>query len=576
MTNCDADSGALAPGTRSLQGVAGSTAPDSDGTGRRATRHVVHDFAPVHVAVACDGNYAMPLAAMLASLAATIDPRRPLVIHALVDRLPEQAWRRVVKSLPDGRAQWNRVDVDDAGLREQGFGTRAFDHISSVCYFRLLLPELLPESIEKVLYLDCDLIIRRDLIPLWDTDIGTTEFAAVPEVSAVNVKAALVDGLRFHGELDLPQDLVRFNSGVLLMNLTRWRRSRMAQRAFSYLRALGDDILWYEQEALNVVARGRYRELDLQWNVPSQWADRSRQERASIIHYLTAQKPWNWDYRWPAGNYYFDALDRTPWAGWRPVRPSFGGPRRLIGALRKALRKRLHATRRVAAKLQRELTYRSVRLDAISTRAQPRVPRDTGQELRVFLAVDHFDDMLRATLEACFRAGADRIFALDRSNHVDGSMQPATLPPKTHVFRCDRASSDTGLRRLLDRFGEGHWCVLGVAGELLVDDDGRPLDLRDHCARFDAAGIEIVEGVTGDGEPLEMTARDLRSGRVFQATALVGPALHAYDPPDFRSRAVLVKYRKSMWLAAGAALSGNARRRAGYLRLRRLDDSSAP
>ena len=103
---------------------------------------------PIHIAVTCDENYAMPLAAMLASLAANLDPHRQLVIHALGHDLPRQVWDRLTKSLPRERAQWNRIDVDAAGLRQEGFRTRAYEHISPVCYFRLLLPELLPVSVE--------------------------------------------------------------------------------------------------------------------------------------------------------------------------------------------------------------------------------------------------------------------------------------------------------------------------------------------------------------------------------------------------------------------------------------------
>ena len=108
------------------------------------------DINPVHVAVTCDENYAMPLAAMLASLAANLDPDRRLVIHALGHDLKAPVWDRLTRSLPEGRAQWHRIDVDTTGLCREGFGTRAYDHISPVCYLRLLLPELLPGDVELV------------------------------------------------------------------------------------------------------------------------------------------------------------------------------------------------------------------------------------------------------------------------------------------------------------------------------------------------------------------------------------------------------------------------------------------
>lgn len=531
---------------------------------------------PIHVAVTCDENYAIPLAAMLASLTANLDPRRPLVIHALGHNLPGWLWERLKESVPDGRAQWNCIDVDAAGLREEGFSTRIYDHISPVCYFRLLLPELLPDSVEKVLYLDCDLIIRDDVSSLWETDIASTEFAAVPEIDAPSVKARLVDGVRFHRELGVPKERVRLNSGVLLMNLARWRRSQLAQRVFTYLRVLGDDILWYEQEALNVVANGDYRELDLRWNVPSQWAAQTPRDQVSIVHYLTAHKPWNWDYHWPERKLFFASLDRTPWTGWRPRRPPFGRLRRVMQGIRKARRKRAHELRRAVLALKRDLAYRLIRPTALDSRTKGQALRCTAPEIRLFMAVDHVNDSLHQTLEKYFVAGAHRAFVLVGPGHVNMPGLAPSVLSRTHIFGCGDAPGEAGLRRLLDQFGESHWCVLGDEHGILVDDDGRPVDLRGQCARLDAAGIEVVEAVTGNGNRLAMTSRDLRSGRVFEGTALVDPAIHAYDKPAFRSRAVLLKYRKTMLLDAGAVLSANARKSERCLRFSRPGDSGGP
>ncbi len=144
------------------------------------------------------------------------------------------------------------------------------------------------------------------------------------------------------------------------------------------------------------------------------------------------------------------------------------------------------------------------------------------------------------------------------------------------MFNCSGAPGEHGLRRLLDRFGETHWCLLGDRHLEAVDQDGGPVNFRDHCAHLDASGTELVEAVTGTGAWLEMTARDLRSGRVFQGAAIVDAVLHAYDKPSFLSRVFLLKYRKTMLLDANAALSGNARISERRLCLRRPGDSGGP
>ena len=50
---------------------------------------------------------------------------------------------------------------------------REGDHVSLATYFRILMPDILPKSLNKVLYLDCDLVVCKNIKRLWDTDIST-------------------------------------------------------------------------------------------------------------------------------------------------------------------------------------------------------------------------------------------------------------------------------------------------------------------------------------------------------------------------------------------------------------------
>ena len=109
--------------------------PDSDAacavpagastSGCRMTARVTDDLEPVHVAVTCDENYAMPLAAMLASLTASLDPHRRLVIHALGHDLQAPVWDRLTKSLPRGSGAMEpyrrgHVRIAQGGIRHPG------------------------------------------------------------------------------------------------------------------------------------------------------------------------------------------------------------------------------------------------------------------------------------------------------------------------------------------------------------------------------------------------------------------------------------------------------------------------
>ena len=528
-----------------------------------ARHRMLRPSETIHLAVACDRPYAMPLAAMLASLTAVTDARRPLVVHALGYDLSPDLWSRLAGSVPGDRVQWHRLELDPADLVARGFRTRPYEHVSPVTYARLLLPELLPDTVEKVLYLDSDVIICDDITPLWDVDIAGVDIAAVRDRTPESRYASSLRGIRSHRELGLEPEQPAFNSGVLLLNLKRWRETQVACRAFAYLRSLDRDVGWYEQEALNVVTNGNYLKLEPRWNVPPRLA--ARESQTAILHYLTAAKPWHWDFSGPCRTPFFDALDRTPWSGWRPARPRLGQVRRVAKRVRKALRKRQHALRNTWRKVRRRAAYRLIDpKPAGGTRVPP--PQRAAAEIRLFLSVPRADRALGRVLGAYGHAGVDRAVILVGSGTAKPADLGAGLPMPVHPFNCPGAPVGHAIRRLLDRHGEGHWCLLGDVSGIVVDEVGMPVRLREYCDQLDQEGLDLVEVVTGMGKPLELITRDLRSGRVFRGSALARCASRAYDPPQFCSRVALVKYRRGLLMDEAGVLAGNARKSTRLLR----------
>jgi lipopolysaccharide biosynthesis glycosyltransferase len=132
---------------------------------------------PIHVAVACDENYVIPLAAMLASLVAELDSQCELMIHVLGTDLSQKAWCKLQASLPASRIHWSCIELQSSLLTDLGFTSRPFEHISSVCFLRLLLPELLPSDVQKVLYLDGDMVIRKNIAGRICADISASAWS---------------------------------------------------------------------------------------------------------------------------------------------------------------------------------------------------------------------------------------------------------------------------------------------------------------------------------------------------------------------------------------------------------------
>ena len=126
-----------------------------------------------------------------------------------------------------------------------------------------------------------------------------------------------------------------FNAGVMLIDVDGWRKARLTEELLSCLAKNQEHVLWWDQYALNIVLSGRWGRLDARWNQGSHifkypsWEE-SPFDRASfeqqrhdpfIVHFTTSKKPWLASCRHPLRQRFYDVLDQTAWAGWRPASP---------------------------------------------------------------------------------------------------------------------------------------------------------------------------------------------------------------------------------------------------------------
>lgn len=173
--------------------------------------------------------------------------------------------------------------------------------------FRVMLPELLPD-VDKIIYLDADILVNRDIKELWDTDIQDYCLAAVPDYSTVN-------------GLETPYPVAKqevpashyFNTGVLCMNLDRIRaKGNMHEKVLNYLEEnQGARLL--DQDALNAVYGGETFLVDGSWNTFTH-----------LIQYTQGKPLENKLYHFAASTLilysmseidraYYETICRTPW-----------------------------------------------------------------------------------------------------------------------------------------------------------------------------------------------------------------------------------------------------------------------
>lgn len=270
--------------------------------------------------MAADARYTRQLAVTLASLASaqpagTCDVT---VFNRGIDRRDRQ---KITACVMD-RIKVTWVDISSRtvkGLHYETSGTPAI-------MFRLMLPELLP-GVDRTIYLDTDVVVLSPLTELWRVTLGEAILGAVRD--AVSPWAAGPNSTHWR-DLNLSPDTPYFNSGVLLIPLSKWREQQVGRAALDIVRmkALAHE----DQDALNAVAQGQWIELPRRWNVQTMdcvgqtigWAlMREEIESAladpAIIHYTRPGRPWWPGCCHPRAEMWFQHLDRTSWAGWRPV-----------------------------------------------------------------------------------------------------------------------------------------------------------------------------------------------------------------------------------------------------------------
>ena len=271
---------------------------------------------PIKIIFGVDGAYSQHLAVTLVSLLENNRANRfdVLVVTLNMAEADRRRLAELAARFPNLSLAFQPFDIS----RYSHF--RTDNHISHASYLRIFIPEILPESVEKVLYLDCDLVVRHDIAPLWQTELGDKVLAAARNPFFVR-----------HDDLEMPAGADYFNAGVLVMNLKRWRELDGTARLIRFIEAHHDHLWAHDQDALNAVFCGEIRELAPHWNFQTAmlWSEpdglslsyaqyRDLLEDPGIVHYTTPSKPWHFANLHPYKSTYYQYLTKTPYSDFRP------------------------------------------------------------------------------------------------------------------------------------------------------------------------------------------------------------------------------------------------------------------
>lgn len=264
----------------------------------------------IELASGFDDNY-LPHFCVLLEALRQYSGRHELVMHALYSGVSNERLEAVNHHFPEIRIKWYSVEPDHPALRLQ-----SLIHISSATYLRLLLDVIVDVSVERLLYLDVDIALAQDILPLWLTDLNGHSIGATVDQGISKVD--LAEFMRLH---ELEGVSTYFNAGVLLLDLKAIRQTGHFKQALDLLIADRASYALADQDALNVVFWRKWQELPATWNFQRGMlfdvidiqgdALRDRNISPAIIHFTGSQKPWSRDEWHPYAWLYLKQLRKS-------------------------------------------------------------------------------------------------------------------------------------------------------------------------------------------------------------------------------------------------------------------------
>jgi lipopolysaccharide biosynthesis glycosyltransferase len=207
------------------------------------------------------------------------------------------------------RAQ-SRIVTADLSATE---GLPRHRRISRSAYLRLMIGDLLPKEVSRALYIDGDTLVLRDVAVLFDLDLGNAPAAAA--ASAGSPKYG--NGKRPWAQLGIDPETTYVNSGVLLIDVERWRAEGIGRAVLADIAEHHSLYRWMDQDGLNAVLANRWALFPPEWNLQLgskvHRRDPPALETVGICHFTGIWKPWKPAY---AGSFTLGADDPGFRAAW--------------------------------------------------------------------------------------------------------------------------------------------------------------------------------------------------------------------------------------------------------------------
>ena len=286
--------------------------------------------SPISVIVACDNHYFILLAALLKSIEFNHKTEERIDVFIVDDGIRAANRKKLAASLDSAKISLNWIPMDKAIPDNMKI---PFDRTSypKNIHTRIFIPHFIPEQYDKIIYLDVDMIMMHDISELWNIDLNDNMLAAVMD-PRLKVFSNSWGGILNYKELGFDPDTRYFNTGILLINIKKWREEGSAAKVVKCISDNEKYANYPDQYGLNIVMANRWLGLDPKWN---SFAD-TQCDDPFIIHFI-GRKPMykTYDNLPEFKTIFYEHLNRTRWKNFKPI----GESKRYVKKLGNVIRK---------------------------------------------------------------------------------------------------------------------------------------------------------------------------------------------------------------------------------------------
>ncbi|MFI3320245.1 MAG: glycosyltransferase family 8 protein [Rikenellaceae bacterium] len=267
----------------------------------------------IEIGLCTDDNYSMACGVCITSIFESNQGNK-VRVHVLTDGLSEVNIRKFEMTAKRYN-QCVEIHNIDANIFQNLPTTKQF---KPSIYYRYLFPLILDPSIAKMLYLDCDIVVKEDLRELWNTDIKDYACAIAWDQNG--------DDPKHKDRINIEETYA--NSGVILVNLDDWRSKEIAKFCMQFNSEYPELCLMPDQDAINVVLQGQMLSLHPKYNFQQRYLlpvkklrlDKDKLsavveacQNPSIIHFNGYIKPWHKECQHPMKSIFLEIKAKSEW-----------------------------------------------------------------------------------------------------------------------------------------------------------------------------------------------------------------------------------------------------------------------